>query len=308
MITRKSLWVAAMLPALLAGCASISPDGGVSRVNELTQPRVGLAVGKNNDDARARVQELLAQALSADSAVQIALLNNPRVQASLAELGIANADLAQAGTLRNPRFSFGRISGAGSVEIDRSVLFDLGGLLTLPMRKAIEQRRFEQAQMQAALQVVRLAADTRRAWFDAVAAQQSFAFFEQAALAAQASAELAQQMAKVGNWNKLDEAREQVFHAEVEAQRVQARHNLFAKREALARAMGLSGAQLSFKLPERLPELPAQLSSARDIESLALQQRLDVKAATLETEFTARSLGLSRTTRYVNVLELGCAW
>ena len=305
MITRRSLCVAAMLVTLLAGCASVSPDGGVSRVNELTQPRIGQTVGKTDDNARSRIPALLAQPLSADAAVQLALLKNPRVQAALADLGIADADLAQAGTLRNPRFSFGRMSGAGSVEIDRSVLFDLGGLLTLPMRKAIEQRRFEQAQMQAALQVVRLAADTRRAWFDAVAAQQSFAFFEQAALAAQASAELAQQMAKVGNWNKLDEAREQVFHAEVEAQRVQARHNLFAKREALARAMGLSGSQLSFKLPERLPEMPPQLSSARDIESLALEQRLDVKAATLETEFTARSLGLTRTTRYVNVLELG---
>ena len=305
MITRRSLWVAAMLVTLLAGCAIVSPDGGISRVNELTQPRIGQTVGKTDDNARSRIPALLAQPLSADAAVQLALLKNPRVQAALADLGIADADLAQAGTLRNPRFSFGRMSGAGSVEIDRSVLFDLGGLLTLPMRKAIEQRRFEQAQMQAALQVVRLAADTRRAWFDAVAAQQSFAFFEQAALAAQASAELAQQMAKVGNWNKLDEAREQVFHAEVEAQRVQARHNLFAKREALARAMGLSGSQLSFKLPERLPEMPPQLSSARDIESLALEQRLDVKAATLETEFTARSLGLTRTTRYVNVLELG---
>lgn len=305
MITRKSLWVAALLPALLAGCASVSPDGGVSRINQLTQPRIGQAIAKTDANARSRVNELLAQPLSPDSAVQIALLNNPRVQVALAELGIADADLAQAGTLRNPRFSFGRVSGGGSVEIDRSVLFDLGGLLTLPMRKAIEQRRFEQVQLQSALQVVRLAADTRRAWFDAVAAQQTFTFFEQAAMAAQASAELAQQMAKVGNWNKLDEAREQVFHAEVAAQLVQARHNLFARREALARAMGLSGPQLSYRLPDRLPELPAQLSPSADIESLALRQRLDVQAATLDTEFTARSLGLTRTTRFVNVLELG---
>jgi len=159
--------------------------------------------------------------------------------------------------------------------------------------------------LQTALNIVRLAADARRAWFDAVAAEQTFAYVGQAALAAQASAELAQQMAKVGNWNKLDEAREQVFHAEIAAQQVQARHNLLAKREALARAMGLSGSQLSFRLPERLPVLPEELVSAHDIESLALQQRLDVKVATLESESTARSLGLTRATRYVNVLELG---
>ncbi len=305
MIQRKSVWVAVILPALFAGCANVSPDGGMSQVNQLTQARIGQTVVTADVNARSRIDEWLAQPLTVDGAVQLALLNNPRVQVALSDLGIADADLAQAGTLRNPRVSFGRLNGAGSTEIDRSVLFDLGGLLTLPMRKAIEQRRFEQAQLQTALNIVRLAADARRAWFDAVAAEQTFAYVGQAALAAQASAELAQQMAKVGNWNKLDEAREQVFHAEIAAQQVQARHNLLAKREALARAMGLSGSQLSFRLPERLPVLPEELVSAHDIESLALQQRLDVKVATLESESTARSLGLTRATRYVNVLELG---
>ncbi len=305
MLTRKLLGLATLLPVLLAGCASVSPDGGIHRVSQLAQQRTGQPVGKTDATTRTRVDALLAQPLAVDAAMQVALLNNPRVQLALADLGIADADLAQAGMLRNPRFSFGRVSGAGSAEIDRSVLFDLGGLLTLPLRKAFEQRRFEQAQLQAALLVVRLAADTRRAWFDAVAAQQTLAYFEQAALAAQASAELAKQMAKVGNWNRLDEAREQVFHAEVEAQLVQARHNLFARREALARTMGLSGSQLGFRLPERLPALPEQLPPAQDIEGLALQERLDVKAATLDNEFTARLLGLTRTTRLVNVLELG---
>jgi len=305
MILKKSLLPALLLPALLAGCANVSPDGGVSGVNQLSQQRIGQTVGKADAGARTRVDALLAQPLSVDAAMQVALLNNPRIQVALAELGVANADLAQAGTLRNPRLSVGRLSGAGNTETDSLILFDISGLLTLPMRKAIEQRRFQQVQLQTALQVLRLAADTRRAWFDAVAAQQTLAFFEQAALAAQASAELAQQMAKAGNWNKLDEAREKVFHAEVDAQLLQARHNLLAKRETLARALGLSAGQLSFSLPERLPALPQQLPSAKDAQQLALVQRLDVKAATLETEATARALGLTRATRFINVLELG---
>lgn len=304
MNTRLSLPAAFVLLSLLAGCASFSPDGGTTRVNELTRERIGQGVSPGTP-SQVRVRELLAAPLTVDTAVQVALLNNRRVQVALAELGIAEADLVQAGLLRNPRFAFGRISGGGSAEIDRAVLFDLGGLLTLPLRKAIESRRYEQAQLQAALQVVRIAADARRAWYQAVAAEQSLAYLQQAELAAQASAELAQQMAKVGNWNRLDEAREQVFHAEVAAQLTRTRQQSVAAREALARALGLSGGQLDFRLPERLPALPEKLPPAQDLARHALEQRLDLKAATLDTEATARALGLTRTTRFVNVIELG---
>ncbi len=305
MISRLTIPVTALLLALLAGCASFSSDGGVARVGALSSERVGHAVERDGPQTPTRVAALLAEPLSADAAVQLALLNNKRLQVALAELGVAEADLVQAGLMRNPRFSFGRLSGDGAVEIDRTVMFDLGGLLTMPLRRAIEQQRFQGAQLQAALQVVRVAADTRRAWYQAVAAAQSLTYLRQAELATQASAELGQRMAAVGNWSRLDEAREQVFHAEVSAQLLRAEHLAVAARERLVRLLGLSVNEPSLRLPDRLPSLPAQLSLPQQAEQLALAQRLDVQAATLETQFTARTLGLTRTTRFINVLELG---
>ncbi len=305
MFPRLSIPAAASLLALLAGCASFSPDGGVDRVGALSRERVGHAVDRERPQTRERVSALLAEPLTVDSAVQVALLNNKRLQAALAELGIAEADLVQAGLLRNPRFSFGRLGGNGSVEIERSVMFDLGGLLTLPLRRAIEQQRFQGAQLQAGLQVVRLAADTRRAWYQAVAAAQSLEYLRQAELAAQASAELGKRMAAVGNWSRLDEAREQVFHAEVSAQLLRAEHATAAARERLIRLLGLPADDPALRLPARLPVLPVQLQPPQQVEQLALAQRLDVQLATLDTQFTARTLGLTRTTRFVNVLEVG---
>ena len=79
------------------------------------------------------------------------MLNNPRLRVALADLGIAEADLVQASRLRNPGFSFGRLSGNGEVEIDRAIMFDLSGLLTMPLRRAIEERRFAQTQLQTSL-------------------------------------------------------------------------------------------------------------------------------------------------------------
>jgi outer membrane protein TolC len=293
------------LAGVLAGCAGFSPDGGLDGVSSLTRERTGFGVQRETEAGQVQVAQLLATGLTADSAVQIALLNNKRLQVALADLGVAEADLVQAGRLRNPRLSFGRLSGSDTTETDRAVLFDLAGLLTMPLRRAIEERRFTQVQLQTALQVVRLAADTRRAYFQAVAANQTLSYMRQAAQATEASAELGQRMAGAGNWSKLDQAREQVFHVEVTAQLARAEQSANASREKLIRLMGLSSEQTQIRLPDRLPALPDKPDRPADIENTAIARRLDVQAAKMETEHTARALGLTRATRFVNVLETG---
>lgn len=301
---------AAATALVLAGCATFSQDGGMDAVSGLAKERTGQTVqfSRSGNEVDGKVNELLGKPLTPDTAVQVALLNNKGLQASLAELGIAEAELVQAGRLRNPSFSFSRMHGGEDVEIERSIMFDLVGLLTIPVRSDIESRRFEQAKLQAALQAVRLAADTRKAYFHAVAARQTAQYMEQVATAAEASAQLAQQMAKVGNWSKLDQAREQAFYAEATAQVARARHNATAAREQLARLMGVWGEQAaSFQLPERLPDLPKEPNAISDIESQAMQQRLDVQMAKRDAEMTASALGLTRATGFINVLHAGYA-
>jgi outer membrane protein TolC len=297
---------------VLSGCATFSNDGGLDAVSALTAERTGqdIRFSKATGDiepAQAELAEMLKQPLSADNAVRIALLNNRGLRASLAELGVAEADLVQAGRMRNPSFSFGRMSGGGETEIERSVMLDLVGLVTMPMRRDIESRRFEGATLVAATEAVRLASATRTAYFNAVAAVQAARYAEQVRDAAQASAELAQRMAKVGNLSALDQAREQAFSAETTAQLARTRHNATAAREQLTRLMGVWGANTAFQLPDRLPELPAALPDAGNIEAIAMQQRLDVRLAKLATQATARALGLTKATGFVNVLDAGYA-
>jgi outer membrane protein TolC len=293
----------------LAGCASLSADGGLNDVSSLTQSRIGQAANfkKDSGDNTAEVQPFLDKPLTAESAVQIALLNNSALKASFAELGVAEADFVQAGRMRNPSFSFGRVKGGGDAEIDRSVMFDIAGLLTLPTRKRIEHGRFEQAKLQAALQATQLASDTRRAYFIAVAAGQSAAFAEQVRGAAEASSELAESMAKVGNWSKLDQARERAFYQDAVTQLARTKHEAIASREQLIRLLGLWGAQQDFSLPDRLPDLPSQPKEMNDAEAQALSQRLDVLAARRDTEATASALGLTKATAFINVFDAGYA-
>jgi outer membrane protein TolC len=186
-------------------------------------------------------------------------------------------------------------------------MFDFVGLLTLPARSNIESRRFEQAKLQVAGQAVQLAADTRKAYFNAVAARQSVQYAEQVVTAAEASAELAQRMSKVGNWSRLDQAREQAFYADATTQLARARHNATAAREQLTRLLGLWGSTVGYTLPDRLPDLPKAPNEAADIESRAMSQRLDVQMAKRSTEATASALGLTRATGVINVFEAGYA-
>jgi outer membrane protein TolC len=296
--------------AFLAGCASFSRDGGFGKVAELTKERTGQTPTyqrstSDTDSAEARSAELLRRPLTADGAVELAYLNNRGLQASFSELGIAEAELVRAGRLRNPLFSFGRLSGDGVVEIDRAVMFDVLGLLTMPVAKQVEQRRFEQAQFQAAYEAVGIASDVRRAYFGAVAAQELVRYYQQVKAAAEASNELARRMVAAGNFNKLAQMREQAFYADATSDLARAQHRAVAERERLSRLLGLSGDPLNFQLPERLPNLPSQAGEPKDAEQMSVERRLDVLMAKRATEATAKALGLTKATRLVNVLEVG---
>ena len=61
------------------------------------------------------------------------------------------------------------------------------------------------------------------------------------------------------------------------------------------------------KLPEHLPPLPAQATTLQDLEQQTLARRLDVLAAQARAQALAEDLGLTRTTRWINVLEFGPA-
>ena len=303
---------AAIAVFALSGCVSFSDDGGFGTVSTAVRDRTGqeakwVRSEEDSNSVRARVKELLAEPLSADRAVQIALLNNPGLQASYADMGIAEADLVQASRWSGPSLSFARLRHGGSRESDyeRGIFFDVLGLLTIPLSTRVERKRFEAAQSRAAGEALRLALQTRKAWFAAVAAEQTARYMEQTNEAAEASAELARRMAAVGNWSKLNQAREQAFYAETAAQLARARQASVAAREQLTRLLGLWGEETRFRLPERLPDLPKSAREAGELEAQALAQRLDVQTARRETESLAESLGLAKVSRFVNLLQVG---
>ncbi|VVE60179.1 outer membrane efflux protein [Pandoraea anapnoica] len=305
---RMPLIIAAIAALALSGCATFSDDGGFAPVADATQQRLGKSAVWARDDAAAQAlakqrDALLARSLDIDTAVQLTLLNHRGLHATYAELGIAEASLVQAGRLPNPRFSFQRVQGGGDVGIERTWGIDFVRVLTMPLASRVEARRFAQVQAQVTQAIVEQATLTRRAWIDAVAAQERVQILEQTSLATQAASELADGMARAGNFSAMRRTQENLVYADTAARLARAREQANAAREQLARQMGLWGQQLSFTLPQRLPSLPATRPAWSDAEAQAIRERADVRAARAALDATASDLGLTRVTRFVNVLD-----
>lgn len=300
-----------LLPLVLASCATFSPDGGFNSIEKTTQNYIKQKpmwanTTEHKQAATQQVSALLAKPLSADDAVQAALLNNPQLQADFYALQIAEADLVQAGRLPNPKFGMLYARNNGDYKIEQILTFNIFALLTVPQATAVEKKRFAATQNAASLQVLSLAHQTRKAYFNALGAHESVQYLTKVKTSAKATAEFAKRMRTAGNFNKLDLAREQTYYSEAALDLAQAENHQVQANEALAQLLGVDNTT-AFTLPERLPDLPKTSESLKKVNSDDFAKRLDLQQIKLNTEALAAQLGLTKTTRFINVLEIGPA-
>ena len=300
-----------LLPLLLVGCATFSADGGFDAVEKTTQKSIKQKpVWANNDAQKLAVAEqlaaLLADPLSVNEAVQIALINNAQLQANFYDLQIAEANVVQAGRIPNPIFSMLYAKNGGEFKIEQALTFNILALFTLSKASAIEKQRFAATQNKVVLLVLDTARQTRNTYYDALAARESVHYLSQVNESAEATAEFAKRMQKAGNWSELDKAREQVFYADAALDLAQAKNKQVQAEEALTRLLGLSE-RSAFTLPERLSDLPKSNDDLKEIQPEDFAKRLDIIQMRSQTEALASQLGLTKATRFVNVLELGPA-
>lgn len=302
----RALAIASAL--LLSACKTFSPDGGMGTVaavagGGLNKSVVRISTAEDASLAQGEVARLLKAPLGADAAVQIALLNNQGLQAAYNRLGIAEAVMVQASRPPLPSFSYDWVKTSIELDIERQIVASILSLATWPARSKLAGMRFEQAELRAAEETLRLGAETRRAYIRAVAARQILAALGAAKASVDASAELAESLTQTGAVSKLDHARRQVFATEMEAQVTAARQQEATAGERLTRLLGLWGTDLARLLPNTLPPLPRTARGLGAVEQEAMDRRVDLAVARLEVEALARSFGLTRKTRLINVLD-----
>ncbi len=294
----------------VTGCATLSNDHGFGNVKEATRTSIGKDIAWPRTDAeQAKVSEavdsLLRQPIDVEDAVQIALLNNKDLQGSFYDLGISEADMVQSSKLSNPKLSVLYAKHGEDYKIEESLTFNILSLVTMPKMREIQQQHYEATKKSVTLKVVGLAYATRIAFFEAVSANESLNYAKQVMESAEASAEFARRMMLEGNWGKLEQERQQLFYEDAKLEYSNTLNERNARKERLSRLLGISADQL--KLQDRLPSLPDTPPDDSLLGKDAFENRIDLIQKREETLILAKQLGLSKTTRLINVLEIGPA-
>lgn len=300
--------------ALLAGgCASIQKERGHAEVAALVEERLGRKTRWNQgtpEDAEVsrHLDALLKEDLTAERAVEVALLNNPALQATYEDLGVSQADMVQAGLLSNPTLdgSIGfPVSGRGIFEHELSLVQGFVELFTLPLRKRVAQEQFVADTLRVAHEALATAAEVRKSFSEVQALQQLVELRRMALRAAESAADLSARLRAAGNITELELASEQAAAEGARLELAEDELALVEAREHLNRLMGLWGPRTQWTLSEKLPELPEREAPLERLESLAIRQRLDIDAARKQAALLWQALELARSTRFFGRVEVG---
>lgn len=308
----RSMAAVTALVAALAGCASTSAKPAFDDVARTVQSRSGHLVrwdqaSAEDKEAENAINQLLQRELTADAAVQVALLASPRLRARFEELSLAQADLVQAGLLKNPVFSIGSTAWESehiNPNIFASVEQDFLDIVTMPMRKRVSATQLEATKLEVGDHVLELASQVRQAFYTTQAAEQVVSMRRLVEDAAKASSELARRQHEAGNMSDLALNNELGLAAQTTLDRKRAEGDAAVAREKLNKLMGTWGPRTAWRVSAKLPDLPKAEAPLERLESVAIEQRLDVAAARRNVQAMQYTLTLAKTTRWTGTVNV----
>lgn len=291
----------------LAGCATIDPQPSFDRVASEVAERNGEPIAwtiSAEDQEAARA--LIGQEITLDSAVRLALVSSPQLQAEYQRLGIAEARLTQAGLMRNPVFDVAYREGHGEDELDLGVSIDFLDVFLIPLRKQkaeADQRETELAVIRA---VLRRIGEVRQAWISAVAARHLLAREREAQTLLDSMYELSEALFRAGNITRLERDRTRLVALESRLRVDQAEAGAANAVDHLAVMIGAWGDDIDWQLPERLPRLPGAEATQAAFESQAVERNLELELA--REAILAEAAGLDLVSREYLVPDLELGW
>ena len=295
----------------LGGCSTVSLNAGFSDVSAQLEQRNAMKIAWNSGteldrDAAEQVGSLLKGKLSVDQAVQIALLNNRKLQAIYSELGVAQADLVQAGLLRNPIFHTAVLFQNGaSPDIEVGADLNFLEIFYRPLRRRVAAARFEEAKLLVTGAVLDFAGQVRAAFYSHQANEQMLELRQTIMQALDASFEIARRLSAAGNITDLDLARER---AQFEASKLALRSAevvVRQSREQMNSLMGLWGKETRWQSDGRLADIPTEPLHVAELERLAVSSSLDLLQARQRILVSGEQLGFNRSTNWLPELDFG---
>jgi len=297
---------------VLGGCASVDISAGFPEVGAAVEERYAAKLAWNrgpelDKEAAEKLRSLLQRKLTADDAVQIALLNNRDLQAIYSDLGVAQADLVQAGLFRNPVLDAAVAFHLGPVrpDLQLGVVFSVLDALYVPLRKRVAAAQFEETKLRVTGAVLDSILEVRASFYVHQANEQLLDLRRTVVQALAASFDVSRRLHDAGNITDLDLARDR---AALEAAKVELRSTEVAarqSRERLNALLGLSGNETEWEIDQHLPEIPPEPLQVKDIERSAVARSIDLAHARQRIIAVGQRLGYDRATALIPAMELG---
>ena len=308
---QRTGWLGVLLVGL-TGCASVNLNAGFAEVGAAVEERAATRIVWNrgtelDNEAGEKLRALLGKRFTADDAAQIAMLNNRDLQALYSDLGLAQADLVQAGLFRNPILDAAVLFPLSGVrpDLQLTVVISFLDALYVPLRKRVAAARFEEAKLRVTGGVLDLAAQVRSAFYEHQANEQMLELRQTIVQALTASWEVSRRLHEAGNITDLDLARDR---AATETSKLALRSAEIAvrqSRERLNDLMGTWGEQADWEIDGRLPDIPAEPLPVNGVERVALSRSIDLSQARQRIITAGQQLGYDRATAFIPETEAG---
>jgi len=280
----------------LNSCSTNPRLSSWSNFRDEMQIKTQYQVEKNadkNQAAQDTIASLLAKPLTVDAAVQIALLNNPGLQATLEELGIAQADLVQAGLLSNPKLKALVLSGGGNVKTELGVEQDFLGLFLRPIQIKLGEAHYQVVKLHVGYEVFSLISEVRSAYFTLQGDKQLLALHRAVLEATEAATELASRQYNAGNINMLDLSRHQAISNQANLTLMQNEIKVKIEQDALKWKLGLISDK-ELKINGVLPQFSENDPPLTKLHSNASENRMDLLALKAEIRGLEEALPWAR--------------
>src|SRR3989304_2640033 len=300
LLRRNAGWLFALL-VFLSGCTTVSLNAGFTEIGALGEKRNAIKIFWNSGteldrEAAEKVRSLLKGRLTVDESVQIALLNNRDLQAIYSDLGVAQADLVQAGLLSNPVFNAGvffPVSG-GRPDLELNVVMNFLDLFYRPLRERVAAAQFEETKLRVTGSVLDFAAQVRAAFYAHQANEQMLEMRQTILQSLMASYEVTRRLHEAGNITDLELNRERALAETAKLDLRSAEMAERQSREQLNDLMGIWANDTEWQTDTRLPDIPAQPMPVEGLERTALAQSIDLSNARQRIVVAGEQLGLDR--------------
>lgn len=301
----RTVTLIAFAALVLGGCSALTQQQAFDTVLRQTgEPIAWIKTQEERERTEAMVRTLVSSDLGEEDAVRIALINNRSLQQTYAEVGIAHAELVQAGLISNPLlgYSLGR---GGSVTTSKvSVEFAFLELLWMPLRRELGGIALEETQLRVGDAVLRTVRDVRKSYTALRVAEETLALHKQLLASSEAAYQLSIRQYTAGNLPKRSMLKIENAYREVRLESLRIGRDYAAAREGFNRLLGLYGEDTRYRLAAKTMELGDDIGGMERFEQLAIEKRLDIAAAKKRVDYAAKEAGYTQTTRLLSELSL----